>query len=450
MIKSIFYCQFLARQGPAVLHQVPAGSITPQSGHPPPLIPFPTLTPLLIPRHEFCNRLLTTTTTSKPSYRVLSHPVRIYDPQKYERNDFIFNFAIVLEEEADMASYKAGVVKLAGVFRQLEEEGSVLSKDGGEDGGGKRVLAMMEQILEDLNNYCECMIPIDESNTINIKLFPKYPPPPPVKSFHVPISTVQLEALMDVNWDLTMQKATAPESSPSSKPPLLTPTKIVPYINGINSTRRVAELADADYNLVKKCIEHLLYYGCLIMVDVFQFNAIYACTAEISMLVTDKDMQDECAAYIASTPPRTASDDQIPATLIISLYASLRQGQALKLWCIERAHFLDGIDVRRFISFGVIKGFLYRVHKYAIKTYDSSPPAMDINAAAVAAKGAGPSAIPGEGGDEDKGRAEQLPLMAKYLDGTHCLDEICTDLGCSEKDVLRKLGSYGDVQIIHK
>ena len=61
-----------------------------------------------------------------------------------------------------MASYKAGVVKLAEVFRQLEEEGSVLSRDGGEHGGGKRVLAMMEQILEDLNNYCECMIPIGE------------------------------------------------------------------------------------------------------------------------------------------------------------------------------------------------------------------------------------------------------------------------------------------------
>jgi len=27
---------------------------------------------------------------------------------------------------------------------------------------------------------------------------------------------------------------------------------------------------------------------------------------------------------------------------------------------------LAGIDVRRFISFGVIKGFLYRLHRYPI------------------------------------------------------------------------------------
>ena len=47
---------------------------------------------------------------------------------------------------------------------------------------------------------------IDDSNAINIKLFPIYAPPPPVKAYHVPICTVQLELIMDVNWDLTMQK----------------------------------------------------------------------------------------------------------------------------------------------------------------------------------------------------------------------------------------------------
>jgi hypothetical protein len=47
---------------------------------------------------------------------------------------------------------------------------------------------------------------LDESNTINIKLFPLYPPPPPVKAWQVPLSTVRLESLMDENWDLTMQR----------------------------------------------------------------------------------------------------------------------------------------------------------------------------------------------------------------------------------------------------
>ena len=52
--------------------------------------------------------------------------------------------------------------------------------------------------------------------------------------------------------------------------------------------------------------------------------------------------------------------------LLIRLYASLKQGLTLRNWCVENAANLNGIDVRRFITFGVIKGFLYRAQKYAI------------------------------------------------------------------------------------
>lgn len=98
---------------------------------------------------------------------------------------------------------------------------------------------LIEQLLEDLNSYCECQISIsryplsfisatslynlptvrgfnshpffyktfvDDSNTINIKLFPTYPNPPPVHDYQVPVYTVELKQLMDVNWDITMQK----------------------------------------------------------------------------------------------------------------------------------------------------------------------------------------------------------------------------------------------------
>lgn len=33
----------------------------------------------------------------------------------------------------------------------------------------------------------------------------------------------------------------------------------MPFIDGINSVRRISELADADYKLTRKGIEHLLY-----------------------------------------------------------------------------------------------------------------------------------------------------------------------------------------------
>lgn len=245
-------------------------------------------------------------------------------------------------------------------------------------------------MLEDLNNYCECMIPIDESNSINIKLFPTYAPPPPVKAWHVPVSTVELTAHMDVNWDLTIQR-------------------IVPHIDGINSVRRISELADADFKLTKKAISHLLYYGCLIMVDVFQFSAIYACTAEISSLITDLAMQEECANYIAD-----AEAQKVKPAEVAQLYCSLSQGVTLKKWCMENAAKLKGVDIRRFIAFGVVKGFVYRVHKWPV------------------AVGGGP-----RGG------------MERWVQGGCCLDEICTELQRSEKEVVAMLET-ADVQILHR
>lgn len=199
----------------------------------PPLFDFETVSEYIIPKQELCDRLVTVCTNK---YRILGYPVCLED-RKYERNEFIFNFAIVLDEDVvEYSTYKSVVRKVAKLFKALEEQSGFLSNEVTAVG----VFALIEQVLEDLNNYSECMIPIsgflalsfllafflsvllacfgmaddddgggagiDESNTINIKLFPTYAPPSQVKAFHVPVCTVQLGLLMDVNWDLTMQR----------------------------------------------------------------------------------------------------------------------------------------------------------------------------------------------------------------------------------------------------
>lgn len=222
-----------------MLYQVPDGSIVPSATSSQlPILDFESISSFVIPRQGFCDRLVSVCTNH---YRVVGHPICI-DSARYDRNQLIFNLAIVLEEDDDPSSYITVVRKLATLFRNLEEQGEFLSRDLEERQAGRsrgKVYALCEIILEDLNNYCECMIPIgmllssslsllllasslawparvtrgtglsqgvDESNTINIKLFPLYPPPPPVKAWHVPLLTVRLESLMDENWDLTMQR----------------------------------------------------------------------------------------------------------------------------------------------------------------------------------------------------------------------------------------------------
>lgn len=94
--------------------------------------------------------------------------------------------SIVLDEKEDFTSFEGVVRKLARVFRELEGIGRLLSRDEKEEGAGKgghggqesgtgggkgstmkkaphvggKVYAICEMILEDLNNYCECMTPI--------------------------------------------------------------------------------------------------------------------------------------------------------------------------------------------------------------------------------------------------------------------------------------------------
>lgn len=121
---------------------------------------------------------------------------------------------MVLDEDADFSGHMSVVKKLASIFRNLEEQNQFLSKeekdllwatpsldDSGEldrlpmldddhvetkeklehnssDEGqltgsgllkkdeaniGGKVYALCEMIMEDLNNYCECMIPIGMS-----------------------------------------------------------------------------------------------------------------------------------------------------------------------------------------------------------------------------------------------------------------------------------------------
>ncbi|KAF2808377.1 nitrogen permease regulator 2 [Mytilinidion resinicola] len=498
MIKSIFFTRFHPEKGSRVLHQVPEGSITPSaspSALKQPLFHFPSVSDYIIPRQEFCDRLVTTCTNR---CRVVGYPVCIKGEGRYNRNEFIFNFALVLDEDAaDWGSYASVVRKLGRLLRALEEQGGFLSReedprmfeDDEDDGlgwkeqgqtesqtdddeereythfntwkskpsgNGGKVYALCEMILEDLNNYCECMIPIDDSNTINLKLFPTHLPPAPIFAWHVPLLTIDLSSFSSttISSDLTL-------------------TRILPYIDGTRSVSHLSQLADTDLSLTRKAVQHLVYYGCVILLDIFHFNAIYAPTAEIYDFITDQSLQEECARYVriphislahgARHERKTlaarnvlaedggneaaavdADRYRVPKEHLVKLYTSLKQGLTLRNWVLENFELLTCVDVRRFITFGVIKGFLYRVHKYAIATSSGVAGFEEERRREVLVK-----PHEGEGVAYGSDVSRELPL-ARYLDGLHSFDEICTELRMNEKDVLERVKGFGEVQIIHR
>lgn len=515
-ILSIFYAAFHPTEGSKVYNQVPSGSVVPSfanndsSALPEFLFDFNSVKNYIIPKPQLCNRLVSLKVGER---RLVGYPVHIYS-NEYQRNFFSFNFVFVFDAQSDIGLYEMSVRRLARMFMALEEQSKFLSTS--------RPVAFIDnilaQIFQDLNNYSECMVPIDESNSVNIKLFPMFPPPPTPNSYDVPISAVNLQNLIDENWDPTMEK-------------------IMPFIDGINSIRRIADLADADYYLTLQCIRHLIHYRCVVLTDLFQFSNIYAPTSDIALFLTDPSMFLECQAYVFSPPEKAKrafsnlsnsgiaafpsgqsqshgsgshqlsaaarrssssrgisgsqnlegldSNTSAPIAIanshkssssvgvsssassfstmksarklsqllptqaqLFNLYAKLQQCLTVKEWVLQNKKQLTCIDVRRFISFGIIKGIIYRVHSYPILDTSRGRKAnFDHASVSIPAGRAKEQSRPRYSYGSDSQVAIDNLVRDIVRQPKH-FDAICTELRMSRKQVEELLMTKGDWTIV--
>jgi hypothetical protein len=242
-----------------------------------------------------------------------------------------------------------------------------------------------------------------------MKLFPLHPHPPPVKLHHVPISKTDFGPITDDTWDLTL-------------------LKVIAQIDGIKDVRRIANTADVAPHLTKIALQHLLYYDSILMLDLFLFSNIYAATPELNDFVNDKDgLQDECANYVYINGPR------LPNFYLCRLFTSLCTSRTLKEWL--KLHMDQGfpvlnfVDVRRFIQFGIIKGLIYRVHKYAVSEKQLR--------------------LLRHGKDVDR---DDNQSIVKYADGRHCFDQIIAERNLGDAGIMEQLRKFpkGDVEIIYR
>lgn len=467
-IHTIFYTLFHPTEGSKVRFQFPPNSL--ENGQ----INFDTIKNYVIPKPQLCNKLLT---FKYGNFRLVCYPVNV-NAGYYARNSFNFNFVFVFPYECATSPYEPAIARLGKMFRVLEEQSQILSKaeqdsvyfglktsdaattDQSQEipplalseysdanasndvsdkyreimlslGKEKKSLEIEDLIMKlyvDLNNYSECLIPIDEGNSIDIKLFPvRTPPSTNISVEDVPIAIVNLPSLIDVNWDPTM-------------------VKIVPFINGINSIAQIASCAQSDVSLVVECIRHLLYFRCIVISDIFQFGNIYAPTSELHQFLTDPSVAKSCQLFVQSennskihllpydksslalypngkkhmssstintrrrdsTDTRTESfssiresernlmstssvsslmkgnhysetlsvgtDENLRKALLpkksslFDLYRSLSQGKSVKEWYKQNFEIIrdNRIDVRKFVTFGVTRRLIYRVHSYPV------------------------------------------------------------------------------------
>ncbi|CAI4218704.1 unnamed protein product [Parascedosporium putredinis] len=298
------------------------------------------------------------------------------------------------------------VRRLAVTFAEMEVQDGYLSGqeveiDGGwgvvETKGRRTVSGLLEIVREDLNNYGECMIPVAA-----------------FRSQRLARPRRQDEALRH------RRRHMGPDDA-----------KIIAQIDGASDVRRIAFLADVSIDLAKTALRHLLYYDTILLLDMFFFSSCYAPRPGIADFVANVDgMVDECAAYAC-----IHSRQRLSTFHLVRLMTSFCVGKSVIEWL--KAHHDAGldvlryVDVRRFVQFGVIKGCLYRVHKYVVsKQY-------------VAALASGQSASR-PGGD---------PLQ-KYTDGNHCFDQIITELNLTDEEITEKLKSLplpaGDLTVFYR
>lgn len=411
-IHTVFYSIFHPTEGSKVCYQFPPENLNNYS------INFDAIKNFIIPKPQLCHRLLT---FKYGIYRIVSYPVTV-NSALYARNFFSFNFVFVFPYECETSPYEPAIGRLGKMFRVLEEQKQILSraeKDEllfkGEipnilDENEFSIRDLLMRIYQDLNNYSECLIPIDNGNAVDIKIFPLLKPPNSVQVSveDVPMSIVEFSKIVDVNWDPTL-------------------LNILPFINGLNNISNISKLSDSDPNLVIECIKHLIYYKCVIITDFFQFSNIYAPTSLISLFLTEPTMAYDCQAYV-TLPPNSrinylpfekepnskkhsksmsvssssvhsseissimyknkdrkrsessfSSDGQFQSSsklqyyfptrsTLFDLYRSLCQGMPLEKWYEKNFNTIseNNIDIRRFIKFGLVKKIIYRVFSHPV------------------------------------------------------------------------------------
>ncbi len=168
--------------------------------------------------------------------------------RRYQRNEYMWNLCFVFHASSALDAFEPVVRKCGRILRSAEVDSGYLSSPDPEH---TSLSAVLEQLFEDLNSYSETSIPLDGFNSLELKLFPFYPNPPECEDWHVPIALANLTELKDDNWDITAARVSL-------------------YINGVNHVRRIAELADADLDLTKETLRHMLYYQVVMMVSRIQ------------------------------------------------------------------------------------------------------------------------------------------------------------------------------------
>ncbi|CAH1994985.1 unnamed protein product [Acanthoscelides obtectus] len=372
-IRCIFFCEFHPTAGPIISCQVPENYISKEL--------FDSISVYIITKAELQRSTITVTLQD---YKILGFPVRIND-RKYARNAYHFNICFVCDCNARTVQYESVVVKLSDYLVAMEMERNFLS----EGKTSANLQPILTQVMNDLNTKGECALTstLTEGTTAtHLKICRIRLDPSPVMDYQVPIF---IKELPEQQWDLTTQQVT-------------------PYIDGFNHVARIAALSDVENNLVKACVQNLVYYGVVAMVPLFQYGNVYCTTPKLKELAQDLDLQSRCLNYVAK------SNIQLPCIRdVFRMYAAMTRGTTVRDLCMRFNPPNLRINERKLVQFGVLEGIIRRVNKYPVILNEQSD-------------------------------------LQKVFSGLCSLDEICCSMGASSQQLEDQLERDHSVVMLWK
>ncbi|XP_063797438.1 GATOR1 complex protein NPRL2 isoform X1 [Pseudophryne corroboree] len=374
-IECIFFSEFHPTLGPKISYQVPEEYISREL--------FDTVQVYIITKPELQNKLITVTAMDK---KLIGCPVCI-EHKKYSRNALLFNLGFVCSAWVKTCALEPIVKKLAGYLKTLELESGFISNEDSK----QRLVPIMSILLEGLNSTGECSLPIDESNTVHLKVIELRVAPPTAQEYDVPVFTEDKEEFGNAQWDLTTQQ-------------------ILPYIDGFRHIQKISAEADVELNLVRIAIQNLMYYGVVTLVSIFQYSNVYCTTPRVQELIHDKALQEECVSYICKPGLKRPSLRDV-----FQLYCGLSPGTTVRDLIARHAQQLQKVDERKLIQFGLIKNLIRRLQKYPVKV----------------------------------SRDERSPPARLYT-GSHSYDEICCKTGMSYRELDERLDSDSNIIVYMK
>lgn len=187
-------------------------------------------------------------------------------------------------------------------------------------------------------------------------------------------------------------------------------------------------------------MRQLLFYNCVVLIDVFLYSNVYAATPRLSEFLLHEEVQVQCSTFVTRSGRRPLASPR----KLFELYANLKPGLPLATFC-QRYRTRDAnVDDRRFITFGLVHGFVRRIHDYAVNGDHRTAGGLGGGAHYQAGDGGGAGGKMLHPGDQ--GLKRIMPL----LDGVRHVDDVCTTTMRSHAELSQVFKAHPRVSVVFK